>query len=432
MRLCLLLLMFLVGCSRGTAAAGAYDAAAQAWMQDNPDAATALLAAARQQGPFPAAEAAALAAQGDYLLRHDDPAGASAAYTEAEQLAPTHPAVLAGRGDEALVAGDAKAALEHYEAALKQDAAFAPALAGLAMLSLQAGDVEAAESWLQDAIAPGATGYEPGVISVMGRIPVERVATHEIFTSWMQSWLEAHPTDIRSHILAGRYYQRLGRGEEALKVLGWAHRQRPDYPGLTRELGLLHFEAGNLQEALKLFRQWHQAAPSADSLHLVAIGLANLQEFDQAYLRFEEGEATWPDDRRFPLGRGQVRYSQGRFDEAYEILRPLGEQEPPLFEALRELGLIEIARKNWQEAARWLDLALAQHPSEPWANFQRGYVAAATGDRAGFESHLIQVLNQGFVTAKSLSGFDNYFALMEIDWAAAWVDEMRIAGAQEK
>lgn len=423
--LCITLALF--GCGGNTKAVSVFEAAAQGWIQDNPAAAEGLYTdAVALGGKVADAQAAALAAKGDYLLRHDQTDEAKAAYAEALALAPRNPAVLAGLGDEALVRGDAGGALEYYESALKSKEFFAPALAGLGMVALAANDLPGATQWLHDAIAPEATDYEPGVIVAYERLIEQDAKLSGPFEAWLEERLSKNPTDLRSHVLAARYYQERGLIDQSLAAFGWVMRQRPDYPGVAEELARMQLEQGNVLDAIKLYESLNKTDPSADHLQLLAVSYANVPDYNNALALFEKGEAAYPGDYRFTLGRGQVLYSLGEPDAAYKVLRPLAEGGESYFEVYRELGLIEIRRGNWDEARRWVDRALAQRAFDEWANFQAAVLDARDEDRAAFEQHMQRVFEAGYVTTESLSTFDNYDLLMETDWAAAWIEEKRL------
>lgn len=422
--------VFLMGCSPSPSPAEkAANAAIWSWHQDAPD-------VARQQAAqavrAPAAlRAALLAAEGDWHLRHDATETALQRYSDALALDSHSPAAYAGLGDAALVRGEQQAAKEHYLKALEFAPGFAPAHAGLGMIALINGDTGAAREALIQAIASSAEGYEPGMIQAFGALAQQDPAAAQVFDEWLAEHLQQHQDDIRGHVLAGRYYHSQGDVTNALECFQWAYRSRPDFPGLRSELGEALFQARRFGEAAALFETLWKENPSADNLFTLAAIVANMPDYDRATELFTRGMAEHPADQRFVRGLGQVQHQQGEYDAAYATLRPLAEVEAPPFEVLRELGLIEIARQRWADAEAWLQQAHFLMPAEAWVNFALAYLRARAGDESGFEQHMLQVFEQGYVTLGSLKSFDYFDDLMLIPFAAAWIEQHRVVSQRE-
>src|SRR5262249_42041408 len=104
----------------------------------------------------------------------------------------------------------------------------------------------------------------------------------------------------------------------ALKVLAL----NPHDPGALMVLGAVYGNNGMLDDALAAFRKAGEAEP----LYLypmtnAAETLVMMGRLEEAWQENEEAAAIEPDNYGVLLNRGWIRYHQGRFDEAEQIVR---------------------------------------------------------------------------------------------------------------
>lgn len=129
------------------------------------------------------------------------------------------------------------------------------------------------------------------------------------------------PTDEpRSLILRAAVLQKLGRRDEARKILETAHDADPDDRGIQLMLADLYIDLANYQEATGLLEIMHQADPKNRSLELKLADLyINRRTYAEARDILEKVYNGDPDNRSVRLKLADIYVSLGNYREALAI-----------------------------------------------------------------------------------------------------------------
>jgi len=152
---------------------------------------------------------------------------------------------------------------------------------------------------------------------------------------------------------------------------------------------LQNFQAGRLDEAERLFRQFLAVNPRhADSLHLLGVIAYQTGRHDLAADLIMKAIAINPREASLQSNLGNLLLQQGRLDEAVACYRKAIELKPDFSEALNNLGNALRAQKHLDEAVTSYSRALELRPDDPETHYNLATALLARGDMpAGWEEH---------------------------------------------
>jgi tetratricopeptide (TPR) repeat protein len=172
--------------------------------------------------------------------------------------------------------------------------------------------------------------------------------------------LRADPSDPVTHNFYGIHLRVLKRFDEAAREMAAASRLDPLARVYVRQLGLVHFCAGDYSAALAEFRRALQLEPGGHDAHWLAIEtLAQMGWFDAALEQWRSDTVrSLPDRLRMPLAQAHGRDGYRRvvrLDARLELeaMRAAREYVSPTAFA-RTHGRLE----QWDSAFAWLDRAI--------------------------------------------------------------------------
>ena len=197
---------------------------------------------------------------------------------------------------------------------------------------------------------------------------------------------------------AGRLEQARQFWEKVLPIRSRAVAQRPDDRQAWRDLGTVHAELGQPEEAAAAFTKLVELTPESHR----AVTLMGLAELDQKAGRPDRARQWWaqavplltravaqrPDDRQAWRDLGTVHAELGQPEAAAAAFAKLVELTPESHRAATLLGLAELDRKAgrpdrarhwWAQAVPLLTRAVAQRPEDRQAWTELGIVRAELG-----------------------------------------------------
>ncbi|MGD1276271.1 MAG: C39 family peptidase [Tepidisphaeraceae bacterium] len=181
------------------------------------------------------------------------------------------------------------------------------------------------------------------------------------------------PDDGDLILYAARNYARHGGNEKAKSLLNSAKGKTHAVNWLRSAATLASYE-GNLTEALGLWRQVLQTQPLAMDAHEAVARLTAETESTAAALEYLESACTrFP--HFFPLMRLRIDWLRRDGAEAAEpAVRALVEQRPNDVWARRELALVLVELRRYEQAAAEAAMALRLEPTSPGSHFVQGLV----------------------------------------------------------
>lgn len=299
----------------------------------------------------------------------------------------------------------------------------------------------------------------------------EAAGQFEIARQYVQKGIDRHPEQLTFYLILVDVETRLGKPDEALRLLEDARKKVGDHPQLLWSLGNLLIARGKIDEANKVIAKMRddpQARPFAAFLDAEIKMLAGrwkeaVDGFEQARagLRLWQGREMRttlahadflaagcyeklgnPDQRVRALRRAldadpsyaaarsalvQALLEQGDTDEAIQEMRQFGAKVSWLAVArlwtLRNLRA-EPAQRNWQPVERALDEAAKQNPDAPEIILLRAEVAAAQGHTDQAETLLREARDKAPGAFAIWNGLINLAARSgRVDKALRLVDE---------
>jgi len=279
------------------------------------------------------------------LSRQEDLPNAIARFKRAVRLNPT---LVVARKDMALALkriGDTQAARRQLELAVEIDPAFGEGYFELGILAFERGKKKEAEAFLNSALR-----YRPDLSEghyELGILALER-GDETAAEAHLHRAIERSPESIEAHYLLHLLLRARGEAaaaEHAAAVV----RLRPDRPEALRELGMLAFELGRIDDAAEAIREALRLRPG----------------FAEAHRDF-----------------GIVLSARNQRSEAVAHLEQALGLNPDLPEADYELGILWRDMGDITRAIRHLERAVVLAPESPQAHFDLGQVLRDDG-RAG-------------------------------------------------
>ena len=157
---------------------------------------------------------------------------------------------------------------------------------------------------------------------------------------------------------------------EATRAMGEAVRLAPDNPDYNFGMGTLSSFAQDPSQALPYLKKYHELRPD-DPAGILALGTAFFRnkDFDQAsvWLTQAAGDPSTAATARYYLGR--VLRAKGQYDEAIAQLEESERLKPGQPEVFAELGQVYLQMRNYGEAEKQLNRAIALDANSYAANF---------------------------------------------------------------
>ena len=175
--------------------------------------------------------------------------------------------------------------------------------------------------------------------------------------------LTRSPSHLGAHINLGEFLLTSNRPADAMPILLRAHRLAPNRPEINLNLARLYTEKANYEEAYKFLRLVPREAFSDDYFMLLLralIGLERKNEVPAVVREFKEGAASAEGQVEFAL----VLSKGGFIEEALNLLTEAQQKSPSSFPVLYGLGVVTTAQKQFAEAERHLNAALAIKPDD--------------------------------------------------------------------
>lgn len=252
----------------------------------------------------------------------------------------------------------------------------------------QSGQLDAILSRLDRLLISGeADGQEVLEAYVNGCLAAARLVQAEAL---IIAWADSFPEDGQPDYYRGRLRRFYGRNSKAAEAFSSVLAREPKHYPAAYLLGQILMEENRPEEALEQFRLASNMVFSAAPRIAFAKSLRSLGRVDQARVVLEEVVKVSPDDTLKSFHRVGDRF----------------EGTP----AQLELGNLELAVGNSEQAVKWLDIAVAACPGDLSARHARGIALRGAGRSAEASSEL-----QAVKSAR--------LALREVDQLADLVDK---------
>jgi len=162
--------------------------------------------------------------------------------------------------------------------------------------------------------------------------------------------------------------------------------------------GSIFFQHGYFEQAESSFRQALRDDPaSAEAFYGVGSSCLNLgktAEARESFQRAVELAPSYPDTLPNAWNNlGLLATRDGRTDEAIGYFRQAVKLNPDHLIALENLGNTYRQQKQWEQARKVLEHAIAVSPGDPESNYSLGMVFAQTDDNARAYEYLQRALN---------------------------------------
>jgi tetratricopeptide (TPR) repeat protein len=189
---------------------------------------------------------------------------------------------------------------------------------------------------------------------------------------------EIAPNDSRIALLTGNLYQEIGDPKAAIEAYKEGQSLAPNDPVLTYNLAISYYKQGKIPDAIEEFQKAALASPNSN---VAALSFGHL---------------------------GSIYYGREDFERAEYYFREASKLKPNDAKYFYNLGLIQLKKKNPEEAARYFQKALDSGTNEPEL-FR--YIAEAFTSM-GQTSLAIQALKKALVLKPT--DVDSMFALSEL------------------
>ena len=198
-----------------------------------------------------------------------------------------------------------------------------------------------------------------------------------------------HPEDFASAVRLALLEYDAGRYESAEARLETASARNPDEFEVAYLLGLVRQRLGRSDEALEAFgrvpadhRYYVDARTQSAVIH------EERQELAEALADVERARAV-RGSRPLDLYSASLRAKTGDFEAAAAFLEGLLAESPDDDELLYNLGVLHGGARQYDEALRYMQLALEKNPDNPQALNYVGYTWAERGEKLDEAEQLI-------------------------------------------
>ncbi len=142
-------------------------------------------------------------------------------------------------------------------------------------------------------------------------------------------------------------------------------------------------EKGGLIDALNCYQVLYSRYPQK---HKALVGqafcLAELNRVPEATRQIDDLLQKWPGEMNGLYLKGVIAHKEGNLDESIALISDVLERDPNWAVAWGQAGLVELDRKNYQDAITYLSRAIDIAPTFKNGIFNRGYAYMQKGDAA--------------------------------------------------
>jgi len=263
-----------------------------------------------------------------------------------------------------------KKGIEHFNQAIEKDPQYAPAFAGLAdtyiilglygtlvpkfvMPKAKAAAVKALEIDRDLAEAHASLGCIQSVYDWDWKGAEEQ----------FQKAIELNPNyAIAHHWYAINYLTPHGRFDEAIKEIEIALDLDPISLVINTTVGLVHYYAGQYDDATSIFLKTLEVEPNFAMAHFfLGQTYTRKQMFEAALTEFEAANKLFGGSTNMQATYGMASALAGEKDKALEILNRLNDELKEKYVSAYDLAMIHAGLGDNNEALHWLQQALAEH-----------------------------------------------------------------------
>jgi tetratricopeptide (TPR) repeat protein len=366
---------------------------------------------------------------------------------------PDDPAALALKAAVLARKGDADTAMKIASDVIKKDPANTDAVSLLAGLKTSRGDAAGAEQVLLKGIGaspkdvelrlalislyaagnkldlaeqqytemirinPASLDYRVGLarLQVAGGDLVKAEST-------LRQAIEAKPDDDRRYMLLVDFLAARKSAEEAQKFLETSIASRPKAYALQFRLAALHRNAGQADQAEKVYRgviEHDRLGPDGlrGRSELAELRLARGRP-DEAATLIAEVLKENPRDNQALMLRGQMALDRGDALSAIADFRSVSKDQPNSVPVMTQLARAHLANGEKELAKETLNKALALYPGRPEVRLLMAEFKASTADFKGAQEDLALVLKQNPDDYRAL-GMKSDVEVAQHNWKAA-------------
>ena len=282
------------------------------------------------------------------------------------------------------------------EALFQQSIAAAPQQAGarlnLGILYIDAGRLEEAAVQFEAAlrIAPGNRETAAHLVTALRGLAAaaitgdpEKALSHLVRA---RALVPTNPDVLFEFAMAAL---RLTLHEDAIPALVKALEHRPNEPKFLYALARARMALGDLMEAERLFKQYTTLRPEDPTGHYgLGYVLAGQKRSAEARVGFERSLALRPEQTESNYHLGLLDLADGKLDDAATRFEIVLARFADHTGALVGLGQVYFSRKQFDQARKSLERAVALDPALVKAHYQLGLTAARQGDQETFRREL--------------------------------------------
>jgi tetratricopeptide (TPR) repeat protein len=206
--------------------------------------------------------------------------------------------------------------------------------------------------------------------------------------------LKSNPKDAYAHLFKGRLYLAQGDVENALLEFNQTHQFQPDYPALYYWYAQAYLQRRDLGQARRSLQTALQYDPRYQEARLQLADLENKAgAADAAMYDAKRALAGNPADTRAMLLYSQSLIQKQEYAEAAKVVSAAAAQAPNSADAHRQLGILELVKKNPSAAQKEFKTAWSLDPgSRPLLEaILLGYLAdKQTGGANDFLQHELE------------------------------------------
>jgi tetratricopeptide (TPR) repeat protein len=182
--------------------------------------------------------------------------------------------------------------------------------------------------------------------------------------------VDADPNCVDAHRWLGVLYYDLGAMEQALKHLDRVGQLAPGDPRPYRLIGLINKDYERYEAAIRAYQESLRRNPSMAVRHAIQIELAQSQIKHRDYRAALQTIEDVPASPTAETLKAECLQSLGKQDQASEVLRKVLEQAPRFGPALIQLGSLNLESGDADRAAELLRQAIEQTPQDDIARYK--------------------------------------------------------------
>lgn len=195
-----------------------------------------------------------------------------------------------------------------------------------------------------------------------------KVSVQRLLGSYLKLAMKDQPFDF--YYMVGVLYLNLKQYEDTLKMWKRAAAILPGYPNIHYDLGMIYYQVGDQQNAVKELSHAVQGlrfpSQKADQLNaLAALGGVFMAQnnFSAAQNAYSRALALNPKDKNLKRQLAGVQLKMGRISEAIRNFESLLYQDPENLSLLGDLGVAYYEANRLGESQRYFERALQKAPN---------------------------------------------------------------------